>query len=787
LAIPRVLGHSRREERIAFEGFVDWVIQRWRTHPELHVYHYAHYEPTALKRLAGQHGTREREVDDLLRHGVLVDLYAVVRHGVRSSRPSYSIKELEAFYRGAKRDTDVGEGGESIVVFEEWLETGEQRLLDNIEEYNADDCRSTRELRDWLLLRRAEAWRQHGTSFPYAAPDPYESSAEQQALDTETGALMERLAHGAPTQRDDRDAEQQGPWLLAQLLDYHRREQRAVWWRFFELCDKDHEQLLDELDAITGLEPIGAPEIITKQGATAQWFSFPAQDFKFGSENVIHPATRKEAGEVLEIDAAARRLRLKRTKKLAGAPLPRAVFPFTVYRDEQHRRALRDLAHAVLDHGLLADGPMRAARLLVARAAPQITGLAPGGPLYDGDLTLDTMSAVVSSLDSSPLFVQGPPGSRKTYNGARVIVDLLRRGRRVGITSNSHRAIGKLLEEVDTASFDADVEVRAMKKISSDGQEYVSQLQPDAFENTKDNARCDDPRLNLVAGTSWLFVREAMFAEPLDHLFIDEAGQFAIANAAAVAGAARSVVLLGDPQQLAQVSQARHPDGAGDSALEHLLDDRGTVRPSEGLFLDRSYRMHPAICSYISELAYEGRLRPAPGTERRRIESSGLAGAGLRFLPVDHTGNRQASPEEAAVIASEVDALLKDGWFTDTDDQRRRITPEDILVVAAYNHQVACLRQHIRHDGVAVGTVDKFQGQQAPIVFYSLATSTPAEAPRGIDFLFSVNRLNVAVSRAQCLAAMVGNPALLDAECRSVEQIRLLNAACRFVELAAMS
>jgi uncharacterized protein len=323
-----------------------------------------------------------------------------------------------------------------------------------------------------------------------------------------------------------------------------------------------------------------------------------------------------------------------------------------------------------------------------------------------------------------------------------------------------------------------------MQKVSSDDQAYRSADQPESFGSTKDNGRCVNPDLNLVAGTSWLFVREEMCESPLDYLFVDEAGQVAIANAAAVAIAAKNVVLLGDPQQLPQVSQAHHPDGAGGSVLQHLLGDASTVPPEEGLFLDESWRMHPDVCSYISDLAYDGRLGSAPETATRKVESPGLSGTGLRFLSVAHEANRQGSPEEAAVIASEVNTLLADGYFTDEHGNRRALEPKDILVVAAYNSQVACIREQLREE-IAVGTVDKFQGQEAPIVFYSLATSTPAEAPRGVEFLFNLNRLNVAVSRAQCLAVLVGNPALLDAECRSVEQMRLLNGACRFVERAA--
>jgi superfamily I DNA and/or RNA helicase len=258
-----------------------------------------------------------------------------------------------------------------------------------------------------------------------------------------------------------------------------------------------------------------------------------------------------------------------------------------------------------------------------------------------------------------------------------------------------------------------------------------------------------------------------------------------LANVAAVAGAGENLVLLGDPQQLAQVSQAYHPGDAGGSVLEHLLGDRSTIPREEGLFLEQSWRMHPQICAFISDLAYDGRLQPAPGAGRRRIESNGLNGAGLRYIPIEHAGNRQSAPEEAARISEEVELLLADGWVTDAQGERRPLIADDVLVVAAYNHQVSCLSEHIRDD-VVVGTVDKFQGQEAPVVFYSLATSAPEDAPRGIDFLFSRNRLNVAISRAQCIAALVGNPALLDADCRTVEQMRLVNGACRYVELASV-
>jgi superfamily I DNA and/or RNA helicase len=219
--------------------------------------------------------------------------------------------------------------------------------------------------------------------------------------------------------------------------------------------------------------------------------------------------------------------------------------------------------------------------------------------------------------------------------------------------------------------------------------------------------------------------------------------------------------------------------------LEHLLEDQSTVArtvaPDRGLFLEETWRMHPDVCGFISDLAYDGRLRSEAGCRTQRIDSAGLIGTGLRYLPIDHTGNAQQSHEEADVIAAEVRRLLETGTFTDRDGRRTRLTPADILVVAPYNMQVRCLLNALPA-GVEAGTVDKFQGRQAPVVFFSMATSSGEDIPRGLDFLFSRNRLNVAISRAKAMAVLVCSPRLLETRCRTVEQMRLANGLCAFVE-----
>jgi uncharacterized protein len=209
--------------------------------------------------------------------------------------------------------------------------------------------------------------------------------------------------------------------------------------------------------------------------------------------------------------------------------------------------------------------------------------------------------------------------------------------------------------------------------------------------------------------------------------------------------------------------------------LRHLLGEDETLRPGMGWFLEETWRMRPEVNSFISETFYEGRLRAASACLARSVAD----GNGIRFLPVAHEGNRTQSPEEAEAVAREV-ARLVGSVYRDSGGERA-LRYSDFVVVAPYNAQVRCLRERLPEE-VAVGTVDKFQGQQAPVVFYAMASSSSEDVPRGLDFLFSRNRLNVAISRAQCLAYLVCSPRLLDANCKTVEQMRLANALCRLVE-----
>jgi predicted RecB family nuclease len=777
--------HERREERLAFEAFVDFVIAALAEDPTIHVYHYAPYEPSALKRLMGRHGTRETEIDHLLREQVLVDLYAVTLQALRTSKPGYSIKQIEAFYMGA-REQDVTEGGDSIVRFEEWLDTGDQTLLDAIAAYNEVDCLSTLELHRWLLDRRAEAQETFGVTIPWRMPpESHETSPEAAAVLDEVARLEHALTPGLPEELADASDEQRVGWLMAQLLHYHRREEKPVWWWYFNRLEMSPEELVEDGEAIGEITADPSEPPIADKRSFIYTLQFREQEHKLAPGDEIRDVDTQRQVDVVEIDNATGVLRIRRGQNRANEPLPTGLIPGGPYRTDEQRAALRRLASVLATSGVDGPGEFRALRDILRRRPPRITGLAEGTALQDGSPGIDQLKRLAAHLDSSCLFIQGPPGSGKTWTGAQLIVHLIAHGQRVGVAASSHRAIHNLLHEIEDAAVAQHVDFRGWKKCSGENPEsaFSSKLDRSFIENEPDIHAFPPPEhVRLVAGTAWLYAPECMDGA-LDYLVIDEAGQVSLADALAMGTSARNIILLGDPLQLAQVSQGVHPDGAGASVLEHLLGEHGTVPPELGIFLDRTRRMHPDVCRFVSEVVYESRLHTIPACARQRVDAEGsLTGTGVRFIEVDHAGNTRASTEEADAIADAI-ASLTSATVTESDGTQGPLAMDDVMVVTPYNAQVRCLSDRLP-DGVRIGTVDKFQGQEAHIVFFSMATSSGAEVPRNVEFLYSRNRLNVAVSRARSLAVLVCNPELLHIDCRTVEQMRLINALCRLVELA---
>lgn len=767
--------HSALDEGKAFEDFVDFLVQRRAQYPLMHVYHYAPYETTALKRLAGFYATREEELDELLRGQVFVDLYAVVRQGMRISQPSYSIKKLEPFY-GFTRETKTRRGDDSILMFESWLADGDDNILVDIENYNRDDCISTWRLRDWLLACREKlltsgaqlAWR--------AAPEP--PVKEPEASDSERAALREELLAGLEPPATaaalrERDETFRARWLLGHLLDYHRRDEKPAWWAYFYRCDNRDELVEFDREAIGGLTLREDVAPYKNGGRNLVYvYAFPEQAHALSdgdSPHLVDAEQPKRAGTIEKIDADALLLHLRLAAGLDPASVV-ALSPLKIVASTVLRDSLARVAHAYRDKRLV--GEHRAIEDLLLARPPR------------ADLAAPSLGAAALSLDESYLFVQGPPGSGKSTKGAAMVVDLLAAGKRVAILANAHKAIHNLLHKVEDEAQARGVRFAGIQRYASPEQQFVSTLDRSSIVTSKDNASLAEPH-NLAAGTAWVFARPELEGA-YDYLVIDEAGQVSLANALAAAPCARNVVLLGDPLQLAQVSQGAHPPGVALSVLEHLLGDVPTVPPDRGIFLDRSFRMHPEICAFISKSVYGGRLESSEKTAANRVASAGLNGSGLRFIPVEHSGNRRESAEEADRIVREI-ALLCEGRVAVDGGPERPFTQRDALVVAPYNAQRLLITERLADAGfenVRVGTVDKFQGQEAPVVFYSMATSSGEDVPRDVGFLFERNRLNVAISRAQCMSVLVCSPRLLDTRCSTPEQMALVNLLCRFVESA---
>lgn len=752
---------SAAQEKAAFEAVVDLIVQRKAAHPAMHVFHYAPYEPSAFKRLMGRHATREMAIDTFLRSETFVDLYAVVRQSLRAGVERYSIKNMEQFY-GFTRDIDLRVARLNLQAMERAVELGLMHELKPdvraaVEGYNRDDCVSTLKLRDWLEEQRDRliaggATIDRPAVKPGAPSEPL--NEQQQNVARLRGQLLGREGHAN--------------YLLAYLLDYHRREDKAEWWEYFRMIELTDEELLDESGAVSGLEFAG--EIGREKKSAIHRYRYPPQEMELRRKDKLKLKDQSAWAEVIAVDRAGRTIDAKvGPSKLALRPT--AAFAHAHVSSDAMEKALFAIGETVVT---LSADPL-AVRLL-NRVPPS---------------TRD-----VVRLDADVLAIQGPPGAGKTYAGGKMICDLVGAGKRVGIAATGHKVIRHLLNAVakEAAKPERALDVKlAHKGGTDDGGDDDSRESP--VLNVDDNEEAltllQTGQANVLGGTAWMWSRPE-FAKTVDVLFVDEAGQVSLANALAMTQSAKSLVLLGDPQQLDQPKKGSHPDGVDVSVLQHILNGAQTMPAEQGIFLAETWRFGDAICDFTSAVFYEGKLRPtlARHLERQRLAGGPIHGAGLFVVEVTHEGNRNGSDEEVAAVVALVDNLLAPGSvWTNERGETLAMTANDILIVSPYNVQVSRLQEALAAAGgaarsVRVGTVDKFQGQEAPVVIYSMATSRPEDAPRGLEFLYSLNRLNVATSRAQCAAIVVASPRLFEPECRTPRQIQLANGLCRFREMA---
>ncbi|MDN3443268.1 bifunctional RecB family nuclease/DEAD/DEAH box helicase [Microbacterium sp. APC 3901] len=789
--------HDFAAEREAFERFLDFVKVRRAAHPGMHIYHYAPYETSHLVAMAARHGVREGEIDRLLREGVFVDLYPLVLRTVRVGTRSYSIKKLEPLYMGEDvRTSDVQKGDDSIVQYvaaRELAAAGEQEEADavfaDLADYNRYDCVSTRRLRNWLI----DIARKEGVN--PAPPDEadeviYEPSPRSVALLADAERAVEAGGDG------------QVHRIAAAAIDYFPREAKSFWVSHFQRL-REPVTMWDGTRDVVRIDRTSST--VQRDWSVGEGRRVMSRDIEIRGE--VSPGTTLGAGSQpfalypvpapFDTEAPSRAVHVPHTVTVAAVlddgylitetaiqgqtwdELPLALTPAAPPRVVSLQGAIDEWADTV--HAAAPGFPSDAATDILRRIPPRTLS---GSLLPEsGDDTIDAIVRAILDLDRSYLAVQGPPGTGKTYTGSQVIARLVREhGFTIGVVAQSHAIIENLLERVVADGVPAAQVAKAPKDPSTDpSYTVIPKNGVAAFlgEHAEHGA--------VVGGTAWDFSNTARVERAgLDLLVVDEAGQFSLASTIAVAAGARRLLLLGDPQQLPQVSQGAHPEPVDTSALGWVMDGDAVVRPDYGYFLARSWRMHPRLAAPVSKLAYAGQLASAPGTERRALEG---IDPGLHIVPLRHRGNATQSPEEAdAVVALVRDLVGRAFTDNDADATVRPLAQTDIIVVAPYNAQRQTVHDALVAAGfpdVPVGTVDNFQGKEAVVSITSLAASSGRDAPRGPEFLLLQNRLNVAISRAQVAAYLIHSPALLDDLPRTPEGVARMSAFARLVGAAS--
>ena len=751
--------HDEASERAAYDRLVAHIRARRAEHPKLHVYHYSHAETSMLSGIVKPDIEELEAFEGLVASRVFVDLYKVVRQGLRIGLEGYGLKRIEKL-AGFARSADVDGGSDAVVLYETWLQTHDDALLAQIAAYNAEDCHATRVVDAWL--------RDHLPTGPMREREEYEK--DQKAIDRDAAFEARELV---AEQLRERFADDPAARLMGSLLNYYEREDRVKRRELTEMRNLATLERVDDSRIIDGLRYVGEDA-----NGLAQ-YTWDDQDHKI------------ELGSVCDLDGVG--LRFVTVKKLddrqrlasisfkkgdaAGHPV--SIGPYKSITVTAKQEALDAVADVMLGGTPRFGGALG----IVRRALPLVNGAA--GDIHVDQPTsaalqaawLDAVCERALGLTGGPLSIQGPPGTGKTWLAGQVIVRLLAAGHSVALTAPSHSAVVNACRQITDIAEEQRFAFRGARFYSDDKERAgLSSFIEEIKGNNKAVTTLADGA-KLIAGTSWMCANSSLF-EAVDYLVIDEAGQYGLADAVAAAVCARKgVILVGDPLQLPQVAQARHEENSGCSALEHILDEDSLIPADRGILLTVTRRMHPDVCSFISDHVYESRLTALPELANQAT----AIGTGIRSISAEHAGRSARSPEEAVLVREHAAALIGTQWV-DAKGVAHEVTAKDIMVVAPYNAHVRTIRGELGEDPrtaeIRVGTVDKFQGGEAPIVFFSMATSSEEDLPRDKEFLFSRNRLNVAISRAQCVALLVANPELLNTRATTIEQMKLVSTLC---------
>ncbi len=755
--------HNKKEEKKTVINFFEFTKKHFTKYPHAKIYHYAPYEITTLERLTSMLKVHGVDYDHYLNLGKFVDLFRVIKQAINVSQKSYSLKDIEKYY-DFKRSGDIQKGDVSEEFYIQWMETKDQKLLDQIGEYNKQDCLSTFKLRKWLLRIKPEQTK-------WFVPEK-----EQIDLRPHEEVLLEYQKKFNESKLKDKPMIK----LLSDIIGYYLREMKPSWREFFDRKHLSHEELIDENECIGNMKLVS--QLQDKRSFEFK-FLFPPQEYKLkkGDRVIIannnDPDRDDSAGTIKELDQVNRSVVLRKGISKEKKQLPRTLsigkklMKHSLY--DKLNKNIYDFCENILENKKGYD----ALKCFLNRDIPNIKDLKSGDKIIKSENFIKEIPDIISRLNSSCIFIQGPPGTGKTFHSSNAIVELLKKNKKVAVTANSHKVIHNLLERVENIATKQDFNFKGLKKGNPNDRDsfYDGKLIKTESNEKKYIDGLKDNKILLYSGTKF-HLSSWYYRSKIDYLFIDEASQFSLADLIALGGITKNIVLVGDQLQLGQPTQGSHPNLSGYSVLDYLLEGKDTVPANMGIFLTRTYRMHPNINAFISENFYENKLLTDISAESRKVnypKNFFINNDGIHTILMDHIDCSQTSEAEFKKIDEIIKKLLGQK-FIDSDKTERPLMISDFLIISPYNAQVNFLLERLPK-GTRCGTIDRFQGQEAPITIISMTSSDVENLPRDKSFFFNRNRLNVAVSRAQCSSIILFNPNLLESAPTDYEQFKLIN------------
>jgi predicted RecB family nuclease len=784
--------YDKESEKNIFIELINFFEKHFEEYPNAHIYHYAPYEKRAIRELATVYSSEFPKGDiindNLLRNEKYVDLFNIAQQCIRTSERDMSLKSIEKFY-DFERKADIVKADDSVIKYEHWIATKNEKYKKDIISYNEEDCISTYLLREFLVKNKPKNidW------FIKEIDDPIKNDdTNKYRKKTENKVSREDIEIDLIQKLEKKKNKKNNFFVenLQNLVGFHWRDKKPDLWDVFDRAEKSHLELEDDTECIANCV-LKSNEPKTTESGYIFSYRFPDQNYKLKKGSTVFDVhAKKDIGSVLlikeKLDNNLLEVFCPKRKDRKGNPYPIPNLPSLISvgkgyppMTNQHETAL----HKFIDDYIINEGKnYKLIMDMLERNNPDIKGFKKNSVLIDSNDDLNKQSiSIVKNLNNSYLTIQGPPGTGKTYTSASIIIELIKNGKRVGVTSNSHEAIKTLLIEIENQASlpeNKDFEFKGFRKAKAGDKvdwKYItdSKVKPTNLAE-----------YSLYAGTSWFFVNPQMH-QSLDYLFIDEAGQVALGTTIANATSAKNLILIGDQMQLSQPIRAKHNGYARKSSLDFVLENLDTIPPEKGIFLNTTRRLNKKICKFISDSFYESRLTSHDVATSRsvKLKLEPIQDEGIFHVPIEHNGCSQRSDEEADLVEKIFDKIINKEFKV--GDTKGKISPKDIMVVAPYNAQANNIRERLNKkykDRVKVGTIDLFQGQEAKVVLISMTTSDVESLPRHKDFFFSRNRLNVAISRAQCVAIIIFNERLLLASTNSIEEMKLMNNFCKLLK-----